>query len=83
MKINWKNKLSSRKFWAMLAALVISVMTLFGFGELTSEQVAVVITGIGALCVYMLSESSVDKARLSEENTDPDENMNDSDEGDI
>ena len=79
MKIDWKNKLSSRKFWAMLAALVISVMTLFGIGELTSEQVAVVISGIGALCVYMLSESAVDKARMGES----DENGNDTDEGSI
>lgn len=62
MKIDWKKKLGSRKFWAMLAALVLSVLTAFGIPQLTLEQVAVIISGIGALVVYMLAESSVDKA---------------------
>lgn len=62
MKIDWKTKLSSRKFWAMLAALVLSVLTAFGVPSLTGEQVVVIISGIGALAVYMLAEGSVDKA---------------------
>jgi len=79
MKIDWKSKLSSRKFWAMLAALAISVMTLIGINDLTSEQVAVIITGLGAMCVYMLSESAVDKAKINETSIDGnEENSNDS-----
>ena len=62
MKIDWKKKLSSRKFWAMVAALVLSILTAFGIPQMTIEQVAVIISGIGALVVYMLAESSVDKA---------------------
>lgn len=62
MKIDWKTKLSSRKFWAMLAALVLSILTAFGVPSLTGEQVVVIISGIGALAVYMLAEGSVDKA---------------------
>lgn len=62
MKIDWKTKLSSRKFWAMLAALVLSVLTAFGVPSLTGEQVVVIISSIGALAVYMLAEGSVDKA---------------------
>ena len=61
MKIDWKKKLSSRKFWAMLAALVLSVLTAFGVPELKGEQVVVIVTGIGALAVYMLAEGAVDK----------------------
>ena len=60
--IDWKKKLGSRKFWAMLAALVLSILTAFGIPQLTGEQVVVIISGIGALVVYMLAESSVDKA---------------------
>lgn len=62
MKIDWKSKLSSRKFWAMVAALVLSVLTAFGIPQMTIEQVVVIISGIGALVAYMLAESSVDKA---------------------
>lgn len=62
MNIDWKKKLSSRKFWAMVAALVLSVLTAFGIPQMTIEQVVVIISGIGALVAYMLAESSVDKA---------------------
>lgn len=62
MKIDWKKKLGSRKFWAMLAALILSILTAFGIPQLTLEQVAVIISGIGALVAYMLAEGSVDKA---------------------
>ena len=61
MNIDWKRKLSSRKFWAMLAALILSVLTAFGVPELKSEQVVVIVTGIGAIAVYMLAEGAVDK----------------------
>lgn len=67
MKIDWKKKLSSRKFWAMLAALVLSILTAFGVPSLTAEQVVVIITGIGAIAVYMLAEGAIDKAAVSEE----------------
>ena len=60
--IDWKKKLSSRKFWAMVAALVLSILTAFGIPQMTIEQVVVIISGIGALVAYMLAESSVDKA---------------------
>lgn len=62
MNIDWKKKLGSRKFWAMVAALVLSILTAFGIPQMTIEQVVVIISGIGALVAYMLAESSVDKA---------------------
>lgn len=65
MKIDWKRKLSSRKFWAMLAALILSVLTAFGVPELKGEQVVVIVTGIGAIAVYMLAEGAVDKEAVS------------------
>ena len=61
MKINWKQKLSSRKFWALLAALSVAII-----GGAVSPEVAAQVSGIigavGACIVYMLAESSVDKA---------------------
>ncbi len=61
-KIDWKQKFSSRKFWAMITALILSILTAFGIPQLTIEQVAVIVSGIGALVVYMLAESKVDAA---------------------
>lgn len=66
-KIDWKKKLSSRKLWGMIAALVLSVLTAFGVPALTAEQVVVIISGIGAIAVYILAEGSVDKAAVGEE----------------
>lgn len=61
-KIDWKRKLSSRKFWALIAALLVSILT-----GLVSDQVVNQITGIvsavGACVVYMLAEAAVDKSR--------------------
>lgn len=63
--IDWKSKLSSRKFWAMLAALILSILTAFGIPQLTAEQVVVIVSGIGALVAYMLAESKVDAKAVS------------------
>ena len=69
MKIDWKQKLSSRKFWAMIAALVLSILVFFNASDNTATQVSSIITAFGSICVYTLAETSVDKKRLEEENT--------------
>ena len=56
----------------MLSALILSVLTAFGIPALTGEQVVVIVSGIGALAVYMLAEGAVDKAAVSGENADED-----------
>ena len=68
MKIDWKQKLSSRKFWALVAALVLSVLVFFNASDNTATQVSSIITAFGSICVYTLAETSVDKKRLEEEN---------------
>lgn len=62
MKIDWKRKLSSRKFWAAVSGVAISVMMAFGQGAERQERVAGVISSVGVLAVYILSEGAVDKA---------------------
>lgn len=63
MKIDWKQKLSSRKFWAAAAAWVTSILTAFNVTDNVIAQVGIIIAGIGSLCVYMLAEGMTDKAR--------------------
>ena len=65
MKIDWKRKLSSRKFWAAVSGVVISAMVAFNANAESQEKVAGVITATGTLAIYMLAESNTDKAALN------------------
>ena len=62
MSIDWKKKLTSRKFWAALCNFVAMLIVAFG----GSEQVAVQVTGIimaGATVIaYIIAEGLVDAA---------------------
>jgi len=60
MKINWKKKLASRKFWALVAAVATSVIVLVGAGEDVAVKITGVITTVGAVAVYILAEAHVD-----------------------
>lgn len=60
MKIDWKRKLSSRKFWAALAALVGAVAVVCGAGESVITEVTAIISAAGVLAAYILGESIVD-----------------------
>ena len=62
-KIDWKTKLSSRKFWAAVAGWATSLLTAFNVTENAIAQVSIIIAGIGSLAVYMLAEGMTDKAR--------------------
>lgn len=63
MKIDWKQKLSSRKFWAAITSLVVAVFAIFGVDQLTTEQVIALVAAVGALTAYILSEGYVDANR--------------------
>lgn len=61
--IDWKRKLSSRKFWALLAAFFNTALVMFGVPD---NQVAQCISAMMAgACViaYILGESWVDSSR--------------------
>lgn len=67
MNINWKRKLSSRKFWAAVSGFVVSVMIAFGANADSQEKVVGIITATGTLSIYMLAEGSTDKAAIKQE----------------
>lgn len=62
-KINWKQKLSSRKFWAAVAGFVTAILVAFNADENTVAQVTAIITAGGVLAAYILGESMVDANR--------------------
>lgn len=61
MKIDWKRKLSSRKFWAAVIGFVTAVGIVLGVDELTIEQITGLVTAGGILIAYIFGESYVDK----------------------
>ena len=65
-KINWRQKLSSRRFWSMLGGQVTAILAAVNANERVVLQVAAIIASVGIFAVYMLSESKVDKARAEQ-----------------
>lgn len=62
MKINWKQKLGSRKFWALVGGLVSSLLVAFKVSDGSVAQITAIITAFGSVAVYIFAEASVDKA---------------------
>lgn len=59
-RINWKQKLTSRKFWAAVMAVAMSLMTIFKIDGEMQTQVQALGWGIAALIAYILGEGLVD-----------------------
>ncbi|HHX62121.1 MAG TPA: hypothetical protein GX707_15640 [Epulopiscium sp.] len=72
MKINWKQKLTSRKFWAALIGFVTAILIAFKVDELTIEQVISVISASSVLIAYIIGEGLVDAARVDVTNKEGD-----------
>lgn len=64
-KIDWKSKLTSRKFWAALIGFITAIMVAFNVSDLTIEQVTAVVTAGATLIAYIIGEGLVDAARIS------------------
>ena len=58
--IDWKRKLSSRKFWVAVVGFVSALLFALNYSEMTVEQVSAVITAGGVLVAYILGESYID-----------------------
>ena len=59
-KINWVAKLTSRKFWAALTAVVISLLAFFNVPEMTQTQITALLAAVGTLVAYIFGESYID-----------------------
>lgn len=68
IKVDWAKKLSSRKFWAAISGVIISVMVAFGADAGSQEKVTGVVTATGTLAIYILAEGSTDKAAVKNDN---------------
>lgn len=67
-KINWAEKLSSRKFWAYLIGIISSLLFVFGIAETEVAQIAGIISAFGTMAIYLLTEGKVDVERAKASN---------------
>lgn len=69
MKINWKRKLTSRKFWMAVALFVSGVTTALGRKE-TGDMLAGLVMQAAAVIGYLLAEGLCDAGANSPEAPD-------------
>lgn len=62
-KINWVQKLSSRKFWACIVAFITPILFMLNIAETTIENITAIIMSCGGLIAYILAEGYVDSKR--------------------
>ncbi|MBR3845157.1 MAG: hypothetical protein IKM40_01090 [Clostridia bacterium] len=64
MKKDLIKKLSSRKFWAAVSALITALCVLFGVDELTLEKLTAVMGALSVLAVYIFTEGRLDERSM-------------------
>lgn len=62
MEINWKRKLTSRKFWAAIALFVSGCIVAFGGNAEKAEVVSGLIMQGAAVVAYIIGEGLADAA---------------------
>ena len=65
-KIDWKRKLTSRKFWVAVIGFITAIMVAFNVDKLTVEQVVAIISALGTLVAYIIGEGMMDAAHIKE-----------------
>ena len=70
MKINWKRKLTSRKWWVSVAALVSGLILAFGGGDQTAQTVSGCIMATAAVVGYTIGEGLADSSHSKEDGND-------------
>lgn len=58
--IDWKRKLSSRKFWVAVTGFVVAILFAFNVADMTVEKVTSIISATSILIAYILAEGYTD-----------------------
>ena len=72
MSIDWKHKLSSRKFWALIAGFVAGIIVFVKSPERSPEAVGGLIVMLGSIVSYVIGEGLADSKRGTTETALPD-----------
>ena len=65
--IDWKTKLTSRKFWVAVVGFVVPLLVAFGVSNNQSAEVASIIMAGASLIAYVIGEGLVDSSRIQSE----------------
>lgn len=71
---SWKDKLTSRKFWAAVVGVILSVMVIFGYSEEEKTKVTGLITATATLVSYIIGEGLTDSAHIEDKQKEDDKN---------
>lgn len=66
--MNWKQKLTSRKFWLAVVALVTAILTSLNMGEADVTNITTVIMAFGTVIAYIIGEGLIDAAATKNKN---------------
>ena len=70
MKIDWKAKLTSRKFWLAITGLITPLLIAFGVSDNAATEFAGIIMS-GASCIaYIIGEGLVDSEKANKTNSE-------------
>ena len=72
-KINWKQKLTSRKFWVAVVGFVTPLMLAFGCSEQVVNQAVAIIMAGATMVAYIIGEGLVDSNRTIEDKKENEE----------
>jgi hypothetical protein len=65
MKIDWKRKLTSRKFWAAVVGFVTPLLIAFGVSDGDVTQIVSIIMAGATLIAYIIGEGLTDVAAVN------------------
>ena len=66
MNIDWKRKLTSRKFWMAVVAFITPLLLAFGVAESDAAQVTAIIMAGADVLAYIVAEGMVDANNKAE-----------------
>ena len=68
--MNWKRKLTSRKFWVAIIGFVAPLLLAFGKSESDVTQISSIIMAGGTLIAYIIGEGFIDASNLNNNDND-------------
>ena len=67
--MDWKRKLTSRKFWAAIISVFISICVMFGVESDKQDKIAALITSSATLIAYIVGEGLVDATNKNDKSS--------------
>lgn len=63
--MDWKRKLTSRKWWTAVTGVIVSLMVLFNADSVQAERITALITAVSSAVAYTLAEGFIDAAAVN------------------